>query len=166
MKGVKRALWAFLALGLCFPQGGWVSAQQTPPKTKEEYLKTYVQSLSPEEAARWVKSQGANFIYIGTDELFPGLGPLLKGRSLKVYVGEGTQGVPWLDRAGVRYTLVQFPGKLSSEEGVLVALDGYVLGVDREKKGRYSLVKHKDVANILYRMFTVYEAFAKVVVKP
>lgn len=145
--------------------GFGVLAQEAPPKSKEEYLKAYVQSLTPEEAARWVRTQGKNFIYVGANELFPGLGPLLKGRDLKVYVGEGVQTIAWLDRAGVRYTLFRFPGNLASNEGVLVALDGYVLGVDRERKGRYLLVKQKDVANVLYRMFTAYEAFAKVVVR-
>lgn len=156
-------IWSVVLVSALFVSGAW--AQGVPPRTAEEYLKAYVQSLTPQEAARWVSTQGNNFIYVGANELFPGLGPLLRGRDLKVYVGEETQTVAWLDRAGVRYTLFRFPGTLASNEGLLVALDGYVLGVDREQRGRFVLVKHKEVANILYRMFAAYEAFARRVVR-
>lgn len=159
----KSWLATFLTLALL---GGIFApglGQSNLPKTKEEFVKAYVRYLSQEEASRWVKTQGKNFVYIGSKELFPGLGALLKGREVKVFVGEGVREIPWLEKAGVRYSLVSFPGQMFGEDGLLLALEGYLLGREKEKPQRLVLVPHKEVAGVLYRMFSAYEAFGKVV---
>ena len=156
LRGYQKAVLAgffFLALG--FAQGGDI-----PPKDREAYIKAYVSYPTEKEALRWVETQGKDFIYVGKDELFSGLGKALKGKKVKVYVDQGVRSIPWLEKAGVRYTLVVMPGEMTKEgRGVLVALNGYVLGWDKEGK-RFVLVTQKDVANILHRMFNAYEAFA------
>lgn len=96
----KSWLATFLTLALL---GGIFApglGQSNLPKTKEEFVKAYVRYLSQEEASRWVKTQGKNFVYIGSKELFPGLGALLKGREVKVFVGEGVREIPWLEKSG------------------------------------------------------------------
>lgn len=155
-----RLAWGVFLLLMIFQSVFAQSRLETIPKDKEAYMKAYISYPTEKEALRWVETQGRNFIYVGKEELFPGLAKALKGKGLKVYVDAKTKSLPWLDKAGVRYTLVTMPGEMAGGgKGVLIAPDAYVLGWNAEEK-RFVLVTAKEVANILYRMFTVYEAFA------
>ncbi len=156
-------LLAGVALAQDRGQGGQAEAQRA------EFLRKYVRQLTAQEARKWVASQGTHFLYVGKDEMFPGLGEALRGKEVKVYGEETTATVPWLDRSGVRYTLYRMPGRLTVQGSVLVALESYVLGPERDAKGRptgkFTLITYKEVANVLYRVFSAYEAFAKEVSK-
>lgn len=165
---LARAMGSVLVLGLLALQGALGASPSTslpPAKTQEEIRRNLLRSLDATEAFRWVSTQGESAIYVGRQELFPGLGKALKGKKLKVYVGEGEARVPWLDAAGVRYSIFVMPGKPASEEGVLIAPGSYMLGRDPDRKGKFLLVLSKDVAAIMARVFAAYEAFAKEVVQ-
>ena len=158
--GLLSLLLALLAfLPLSFAQGGLTEAE------RKEFFERYVRYLTPAEAKRWVETQGVSFLYVGEKELCPGLGESLRGKQVKVYAGTRTQSLPWLDRAGVRYALFRMPGELLAQDAVLIAKEAYILGAERDSKGkptgRYVLVTYKEAANVLYRIFEAYEAFAK-----
>lgn len=154
----RTFLWGVLFLSLAWGQGVTL-----PAVSAEEYMKRYVSYPNPTEAQRWVKTQGKSFLYVGTKELFPGLGQALRGKTVRVYAPRGTRTISWLDRASVSYTLVVMPGEMAGDQGVLLSLEGYMMGLD--SNGRVMLLTNKEVVAVVARIFQVYEPFAKEVVK-
>jgi len=137
---------------------------QNTPTSRELAEAGYREIKRPEEVLRYVSSQGTSILYLGTRELVSGLGGALKGKQVTVVVPETVKAVPWMDKAGVRYTLKTLPGNNDFSEPLLLARQAYLLSYDSKRK-LWILLENKEAAEAVARILDFYLEMAEVVKK-
>ena len=140
------------------------ASAEKPPTPQELVEAGYREIKRPEEVLRYVSSQGTSILYLGTRELVPGLGGALKGKQVTVIVPENVKAVPWMDRAGVRYTLKSLPGNNDFSEPLLLARQAYLLSYDSKRK-LWILLENKEAAEAVGRILDFYLEMAEVLKK-
>jgi hypothetical protein len=148
-----------LALGLFVFS---LALAERTPTSRELAEAGYREIRRSEEVLRYVSSQGTSILYLGTRELVPGLGGALKGKQVTVIVPETVKAVPWMDRAGVRYTLRTLPGNGDFSESLLVARQAYLLSYDSKRK-LWVLLENKEAAEAVARILDFYLEMAEAV---